>query len=60
MKEACPDAPLLVGSGVKVETAPDLLEFADGLIVASSLKVDGVLSNPVDPARVAALRAVMD
>ena len=59
VKGACPQAPLLVGSGARVENARELLEWADGLIVASSLKVDGVLSNPVDPKRVEALRHVM-
>ena len=60
VKETCPDAPLLVGSGAKVETAKELLEFADGLIVASALKKDGVLANPVDAGRVRELREVMD
>jgi membrane complex biogenesis BtpA family protein len=59
VKEACPEAPLLVGSGASVENASQLLECADGLIVASSLKVDGKLANPVDRSRVAALRRVM-
>lgn len=59
VKNTCPDVPVLVGSGARVETAGDLLEYADGLIVASSLKRDGVLSNPVDAERVASLRAAM-
>lgn len=59
VKGAVPEAPLLVGSGASVENAAELLAFADGLIVASSLKVDGVLGNPVDVARVAELRKVM-
>lgn len=60
VKEAIPEAPLLVGSGASVETARELLEFADGLIVASSLKQDGILGNPVDPARVASLSVAMN
>jgi membrane complex biogenesis BtpA family protein len=60
VKEAVPEAPVLVGSGASAESAPALLEFADGLIVASSLKKDGVLSNPVDLARVEELRRVME
>jgi len=60
VKGTCPSAPLLVGSGARVSNAGDLLEHADGLIVASSLKVDGILSNPVDVERVRELRAVMD
>lgn len=59
VRAACPDAPLLVGSGASAGTAAELLEHADGLIVASSLKVDGVLANPVDPARVRELRERM-
>ena len=59
VKGACPDAPLLVGSGARVDNARELLEYADGLIVASSLKVDGVLANPVDVKRVQELRKAM-
>ncbi len=59
VKEAVPDAPLLVGSGASVETAKELLEYADGLIVASSLKRDGVLGNPVDVVRVEELSEVL-
>jgi predicted TIM-barrel enzyme len=32
------------------------LEFADGVIVGTSVKRDGKVSNPVDSNRVAALR----
>ena len=59
VKKACPEAPLLVGSGASAENVTQLLDHADGLIVASSLKVDGVLSNPVDVERVRELRALM-
>ena len=33
----------------------DYVPVADGFIVASSLKLNGRLANPVDPKRVAAL-----
>jgi membrane complex biogenesis BtpA family protein len=46
---------ILLGSGVTIENVRDFLPSADGFIVASSLKLDGRLSNPVDPKRVAAL-----
>jgi len=59
VKRACPEAPVLVGSGAGVENAEELLEHAEGLIVASSLKVNGRLGNPVDVERVKALRRVM-
>lgn len=47
--------PVLVGSGVTPDSAPVLLDHADALIVGSALKHDGLWSNQVDPARVAAL-----
>jgi membrane complex biogenesis BtpA family protein len=52
VRGAAPDAPLLVGSGVTAETAAELLSIADGLIVGTAVKRDGVLANPVDPRRV--------
>ncbi len=44
--------PLLVGSGVTQDNVAGILAMTDGVIVASSLKHDGVWWNPVDPARV--------
>jgi membrane complex biogenesis BtpA family protein len=52
VRSAVPDIPILVGSGVTPDTAPELLSLADALIVGTSLKRDGDVSNPVDPARV--------
>ncbi|MGQ0484397.1 MAG: BtpA/SgcQ family protein [Hyphomicrobiales bacterium] len=49
--------PLLVGSGVTPDNVGWILERSDGVIVASSLKRDGVWWNPVDVARVRALMA---
>src|SRR5256885_1724531 len=54
VRSAVPDVPILVGSGVTPETAPELLSLADALIVGTSLKRDGDVSAPVDPARVRA------
>jgi membrane complex biogenesis BtpA family protein len=55
--------PVVVGSGVTPDNVGDILRIADGVIVASALKQDGVWWNPVDPdrlrhfmARVAAAR----
>ncbi len=59
-RQTCPDAMLLVGSGASESTAKRLLAFADGLIVGTAVKRDGVLAHPVDPQRVAGLRAAMD
>jgi membrane complex biogenesis BtpA family protein len=55
VRRACPKAKILLGSGVTVENASEFLQFADGLIVGTSLKVSGKLFNPVDPKRVVAL-----
>jgi membrane complex biogenesis BtpA family protein len=45
-------APVLVGSGVSAGTIGGLQPHADGFIVGTSLKRDGLWSNPVDAARV--------
>lgn len=55
VRRAVPDRPVLVGSGATPETVRRLLEVSDGVIVGTSLKRDGKLANPVDPARVEAL-----
>jgi uncharacterized protein len=46
------DRPVLLGSGVTEHNVADFLGAADGIIVGSSLKVDGVCENPVDVSRV--------
>ncbi len=43
--------PLMVGSGVNPDNVADIFGIADGVIVASYLKQDGVWWNPVDPTR---------
>ncbi len=43
--------PLLVGSGVTPESVKDLFAYADGLIVGSWYKRDGLWSNPPDAKR---------
>lgn len=47
--------PVLIGSGADAENAAALLQYADGLIVGTSLKKDGVMENAVDVHRVKAL-----
>jgi membrane complex biogenesis BtpA family protein len=42
------DVPILIGSGVTPETAPDLLSLADGAIVGTALKHDDETTGPVD------------
>jgi len=50
-KEAA-QRPILMGSGTTEGNIAGFLEYADGAIVGSSLKVDGVAENPVDVERV--------
>jgi membrane complex biogenesis BtpA family protein len=59
VRAICPKAPILIGSGFSVENAHDFLPWINGAIVGSSLKKNGRLANPVDPARVRALAGVM-
>lgn len=51
---AAGDTPVLIGSGASESNIADLLEVAAGVIVGTALKVDGITTNPVDPARAAA------
>jgi membrane complex biogenesis BtpA family protein len=44
--------PILMGSGTNEDNIASFLQYADGAIVGSSLKMDGVAENPVDAARV--------
>jgi membrane complex biogenesis BtpA family protein len=49
--------PVLLNTGGKVENIRQYLSVADGVIVGSSLKVDGYTWNPVDEKRVKAFMA---
>lgn len=51
--------PVLVASGVSADTVSQFASAA-GYVVGSSLKRGGVLTAPVDPKRVAALRKAID
>ena len=57
VRRAVPDRPLLVGSGVDAANAAKFLAHADGAIVGTSLKKDGVITNPIDLERVKATAA---
>jgi uncharacterized protein len=50
-KEAVPQTPVLANTGATAERLAEILAVADGVIVGTSLKVDGITWNPVDPAR---------
>lgn len=53
VKRALPETPVLANTGVKHDTVADVLAVADGCIVGSSLKRDGITWNPVDANRAA-------
>ena len=52
--------PVLLNTGAKAENIQQFLKFADGVIVGSSLKVDGYTWNPVETARVKAFVAAVE
>jgi len=50
-KAAVPNTPVLANTGVQADSLAEILTVADGVIVGTSLKVDGITWNSVDPAR---------
>ena len=48
IKEKFPSVPLLLGSGANVGNIKDMLKYADGVIVGTTIKKDGYLFNPID------------
>lgn len=51
-RRAAQDAPILIGSGANWDNVGPLLQAANGVIVASSLKRHGDIQAPIDPTRV--------
>ncbi len=51
---------VLVGSGLTADNAAELITVADGAIVGSSMKMDGVWWQPVDPQRVRRVMGEVD
>lgn len=59
-KQAVGDqTPILLNTGARIDNIQQFLQVADGVIVGSSLKVDGYTWNPVDPERVKAFMSVV-
>ncbi len=50
---AAKGSPVLIGSGANWDNIAELLSVANGVIVASSLKRHGKITEPIDPIRVA-------
>jgi len=49
VRSVLPSALLYVGSGVTADSVAELLRIADGVIVGTSIKVEGHTTAPVDP-----------
>ncbi len=51
VKDSIKNVPVLANTGVKLSNVKEILSIVDGAIVGSSLKVDGITWNQVDPQR---------
>lgn len=58
VKATIPQASVFIGSGVTTANLAKMLQYADGAIVGTSIKRDGVTTNEVNPDRVRALMQV--
>jgi len=50
-KEAAPEMAIVANTGVRADRVKEIFEIADGAIVGTSLKFDGITWNAVDPER---------
>jgi len=57
VRDALPTTVLFANTGVNEDNVDEILGIADGVIVGTSLKVDGITWNPVDEARARRLMA---
>ncbi len=55
VRSAAQGSPVFVGSGITADNVAEYLDAADGLIVGTWVKADGMVGHPVDPQRVKAL-----
>ena len=52
VRRSVPDGFVLAGSGINDSNVSRIMEHADGAIVGTSIKREGIVANPVDPERV--------
>ena len=57
VRAVLPATPIYIGSGATQGNLPSLLAIADGALIGTAAKVDGIVGNQVDLARVRALVA---
>ncbi|MGB9729429.1 MAG: BtpA/SgcQ family protein [Thermoprotei archaeon] len=55
VKKVAGEVPVLIGSGLNLNNTKELLTIADGAIVGTFFKVDGIITNPIDIKRVRSL-----
>lgn len=60
VKDAVPDIPLFANTGVRTDTVETQLAVADGAIVGTYFKRDGITWNPVDVRRVKEFMAIVN
>jgi membrane complex biogenesis BtpA family protein len=58
-RRAAGQVPVFAGSGVGIDNVRSVLDVADGLIVGTAFKKDGLTGNPVEPERVSAFMRVL-
>jgi membrane complex biogenesis BtpA family protein len=52
VREAVTDVPVFVNTGVNIDNVQSMLALADGAVVGTHFKHNGITWNPVDPTRV--------
>lgn len=60
LKEKVKDKPLFIGSGVNEKNIKELMKYADGAIVGSSIKEDGKIYQPISKKRTLVLLKKLD
>ena len=59
VKQVAGETPVFVGSGVTAETIRQFMDHADGFIIGTAFKKDGLTRNPVELDRVKAVMAAL-
>jgi len=59
VKRVSGDVPVFIGSGFDITTAEELLPYADGVVVGTSVKYNGITENPIDEERVKELMNIV-
>jgi predicted TIM-barrel enzyme len=52
IKDEVPDVPVIANTGINKENVAKYLEYVDGVIIGTSLKVGNITLNPVDEEKV--------